>query len=127
MSARVRAGLGALALALAAAACEPSGPGTLTATVQMPVPTGAVTIELAGPKVTAFEGLGGSRTFAAPLSAADTIQRVVVVSPTGATLQFRISVEDVGADPPRAVVVDAVDPANRTISALTAYSVRIAR
>ena len=128
MTVRSRLGLaGALVLALAESACEPSGPGTLTATVHVPAPTGAVVIEFAGPAITAFEGVGGARTFADPVTAADTLQRVVVVSPTGTTLQFRVSVEDVRADAPRGVVVDAVDLANRKVTALAGYSVRVSR
>ena len=123
-----RAGLGAaVALALGLAACEPSGPGALTATVSAPVPTGAVVVELIGARITAFEGLADARTFAAEPSAADTVQRVIVISPTGGPFRFRIEVEDLGAEPPRGAVVDAVDPANRRISTLTTYTVRIAR
>jgi hypothetical protein len=124
---RQRIGLAA-ALALGAAACEETGPGTLAASVRAPVPTGAVVIELVGAGVTGFEGEGGTRVFAAePLSAADTLRRVIVMSPTGAALQFRVAVEDVSQPPPRAAVVDAVDPANRKITALAGYAVRIAR
>ncbi|MSR35507.1 MAG: hypothetical protein EXR95_02520 [Gemmatimonadetes bacterium] len=119
--------IAALALALGVAACEPSGPGELTATVQAPVPTGAVVIELAGARITGFDGVGDTRTYAAEAVAGDTVQRVIVVSPTGASLRFRVRVEDVGAEPPRGAVIEAVDPTNRRITALTGYMVRVAR
>lgn len=129
MTARGRIGaLGAvLAALLAVGACEPSGPGSLTATVKAPVPTGAVVVELAGPRMTGFEGVGGTRTFEATATAADTVRRVIVVSPSGGTIQFRIDVEDIRAETPRAAVVDAVDPSNAKVPTLTGYSVRVAR
>jgi hypothetical protein len=115
------------AVALGLAACEPSGPGELVATVHAPVPTGAVVVELVGARMTGFDGVGDSRAFGADGVAADTVRRVVVISPSAGDLRFRVLVEDVGAEPPRAAVIEAVDPANRAITALTGYSVRIAR
>jgi hypothetical protein len=115
------------ALALGAAACEPSGPGALTANVQAPVPTGAVVVELAGRDVTGFEGAGDVRVFAADPLATDSIRRVIVMSPSAGPLHFRIKVLDVGAPPPTAAVVDAVDAHNRKVTALTSYTVRISR
>ena len=116
-----------LAVGVLVAACEPSGPGSLTATVVMPAATGAAVVELVGPRVTGFEGLGDTRVFPAPATAADTVRRVVVVSPTGTSLQFRVDVEDIRADPPRGQIVDAVDPTNHKVTSLTGYGVRIAR
>lgn len=133
MSARGRgiatrgAWIGALVAVLLASACEPSGPGSLTATIQIPAPTGAAVIELTGPSVTGFEGIGGTRVFPAPATAADTVRRVVVVSPSGTSLQFRVDVADIRADPPRGQVVEAVDPTNQRVPSLTGYAVRIAR
>jgi hypothetical protein len=126
VTARARVTVG-VALALAIAACEESGPGSLTATVRAPVPTGAVVIELVGAEVTGFEGAGDSRAFAADPMPGDTVRRVIVMSPSGASLQFRIQVEDVSSLAPRGAVVDAVDPSNRKITALTGYQVRISR
>jgi hypothetical protein len=113
--------------ALLVSACEPSGPGSLTATIEMPAPTGAAVVELVGPRVTGFEGLGGTRVFPAPATAVDTVRRVVVVSPGGTSLQFRVDVEDVRADAPRGRVVEAVDPANQRVTSLAGYAVRVAR
>ena len=125
--ARAIAALATLAAALLVGACEPSGPGSLTATVVMPAATGAAVVELVGPRVTGFEGLAGTRVFPAPATADDTVRRVVVVSPTGTSLQFRLDVEDIRADPPRGQVVDAVDPTNHKVTSLTGYTVRIGR
>lgn len=122
-----RARVAALAALVLAAACEPRGPGALIATIRAPVPIGAVVVELAGARVMAFEGLGSARTFAAEGAPGDTVQRVIVVSPTAGTLRFRLEVEDIAAEPPRAAVVDAVDPANRPIAALDGFAVRISR
>ena len=113
---------------MAVAACEPSGPGALTATVQAPVPTGAVVVELAGARISRFEGVGDTRTFAADPTAADTVQRVVVLSPGGGgILRFRLHVDDVGAEPPRGAVVEAVDLANQQIPSVTDYRITISR
>jgi hypothetical protein len=117
----------AIALVAGAAACEPSGPGALTATVQTPGPTGAVVVELTGRDLTGFEGVSDVRTFAADVLPTDSIRRVIVMSPSAGALQFRIQVPDVGAPPPAAAVVDAVDASNRKITALTGYTVRISR
>jgi hypothetical protein len=126
VSAGVRMALAA-ALALGLAACEESGPGALTATVRAPVPTGAVVVELVGATMSGFEGVGDVRAFAAEPMATDTVRRVIVMSPTGASLQFKIQVDDVSQLPPRGAVVDAVYPSNRKITTLTGYTVRISR
>jgi len=126
VSARGRAAA-LVAMVLAAAACEDNGPGSLTATVVAPVPTGAVVVELVGARVTGFEGVEDTRAFAADPQVADTVRRVIVITPTGGAIKFRVEVEDVSEQPPRGAVVDAVDPANRKITALTGYQVRISR
>ena len=117
----------AAALALSAAACEPSGPGDLDATVTTPVPTGAAVIQVVGRGIDGFEGQGDVRVFAEPGTPADTIRKIILVSPSGGALRFRIEVRDVSADPPRALVLSAVDPANRAIASVTGYVVRVAR
>jgi hypothetical protein len=123
-----RIAFAAAALALGVAACEPEGPGALSATVYAPVPTGAVLLEVVGTGITGFEGAGDVRAYAAESLRVDTLQRVIVMSPTGgAQLHLRVKVEDVSAEPPRATVVDAVDPTNRKITSLVGYTVRISR
>jgi hypothetical protein len=117
-------GVLALAALLGLAACEPSGPGTLTVDVG---PVGAVVVELTGTGVVGFGGLGDARTFEAPAVAGALSRRVVVVSPTGANVRFKISVEDVGALFPTATIVSAVDAANEPIDALAGLSLRVSR
>lgn len=119
--------LAALAGLLVAAACEPSGPGTLTLTVQPPAPTGAVVLQVAGSGITAIEGVGGTRTYAGAPSAGDSVRAIVAVTATGAAFQMKVDVEDVRADPPRAVVIEAVDLSNRRIENPTGYTIRISR
>jgi hypothetical protein len=119
--------LAAAALVIGAAACEPSGPGALTATVRTPGPTGAVVVELVGRDLTGFEGVGDVRTFAADPQPADSIRRVIVMSPSAGPLQFKVQVPDVSAPPPAATVVDAVDASSRKLTTLTGFTVRIAR
>lgn len=119
--------LAAVAGLLAAWACEPSGPGTLTLTVQPPVPTGAVVVRIAGSGITAIEGVGGTQTYASAASPGDSIRGIIAVTTTGAAFQMKVDVEDVRADPPRAVVVEAVDLANRRITNPAGYTVRVSR
>ena len=126
-AARALTGGLALVLVLGTAACEPSGPGDLAATVQAPVPTGALVIEMVGRGITGFGGLGDARTFASSPLRGAAGHRVILVSPSGAALRFRVQVEDVSENPPTATVVSAVDTSNRPIAALTGYTVRIAR
>jgi hypothetical protein len=119
--------LATAAFVIGAAACEPSGPGALTATVQTPVPTGAVVIELVGRDLTGFEGVGDVRAFAADPQPTDSIRRVIVMSPSAGPLQFKVQVPDVSAPPPLATVVEAVDGSNRKLTTLTGFTVRISR
>jgi len=113
---------------LALAGCEPSGEGALEAVVQAPGPTGAVIVEVTGTGVVGFEGTGDVRTFSGSVDPTATLQRVVVVSASGARqLRFRVLVEDVGGRPPTAAVRSAVDTNNLPIDALEGYSVRISR
>ena len=125
VTSRSRACLLALGLVLLGA-CEPSGPGALTGTVQAPVATGAVIVELTGTGITGFEGVGGVRTLPTTADPLTSSHRVIVVSPSGA-LRFRVLVEDVGGLAPRAVVVSAVDVANLPIESLAGFSLRISR
>ena len=111
----------------AAAACEPSGPGDLTAAIDAPVPTGALVVEVAGPGITSFRGIGDVRTFYDPPSPGGRAHRVVVVSSSGRALRFRVEVEDVGGVLPVATVLSAVDVSNQPIAPLSGYSVRVAR
>jgi len=96
------------------AACDssPRGPGTLVVTVDAGDALGAVTLEVVGPGVTGFEGLGTTETFGSLVSSREGRHRVVVVDPVGGTLRFGIRVQDVRADAPTVTVVAAAGTDN---------------
>lgn len=95
-------------------ACDsgPSGPGTLVANVDAGDALGAVTLEVVGPGVTGFEGVGTTQAYGSVISARDGRHRVVLVDPVGGTLRFGIRVQDMGAAPPSITVVSAAGTDN---------------
>jgi hypothetical protein len=90
-------------------ACEsgPSGPGTVFATIDASAGLGAATLEVVGPGVTGFEGVGDTEAFGAVVSATQNRHRVVLVSPSGGTLRVGIKVRDLRAEWPQITVVSA--------------------
>jgi hypothetical protein len=92
-----------------AAACDggPSGPGALRVTVDAPEALGAVTLEVVGPGVTGFEGIGDTEAFGSVVSGRENRHRVVLVSRPGGRLEVAVLVDDVGSDPPVISVVAA--------------------
>jgi len=107
------AGAWGLVLALFGSACDgqgPEGPGFVDVTIGGPTAVGAAVVNVSGGGVTAFEGAGGSRVFAAPLP--PEVHRVVVVGESGAHLRFRVRVEDRGATLPTVVLLSVVDDGN---------------
>ena len=95
-------------LACFAVACSDNGPGTLSVTVTAPDALGAVSLEVVGPGVLGFEGMGSTEAYGGVVSAREGRHRVVVVDPTGdAELRFGIRVQDVGAEWPTLRVVSA--------------------
>ncbi len=117
---RIRRGFGGLMLAgtLALVGCEsgPKGPGDLTGTVSGGSTLGAVTLEVVGPGIQGFGGLGDTRAYGALVSQRDQRHRVVLVHPSGGTFQFTIAVSDRGARTPSIDVLAAAGTDNRTIS-----------
>lgn len=101
-------------LMLASAACDsgPKGPGTLLATVSAGGALGAVTLEVIGPGVTGFEGLGGTHAYGSIVSPRQDRHRVVLADPVGGTLRVAIAVQDVRADAPTVTVVAAAGTDN---------------
>ncbi|MEX2465405.1 MAG: hypothetical protein WD995_00760 [Gemmatimonadota bacterium] len=97
-----------------ATACDPSpsGPGSLLATVDASASLGAVTLEVVGPGVTGFEGVGSTEAYGTVVSSRQNRHRVVLVDPVGGTLRFAIIVQDVRADPPTLTVVAAAGTDN---------------
>lgn len=98
--------------ALAACDSGPKGPGTLVATVSAGGALGAVTLEVVGPGVTGFEGVGGTHAYGTVVSARQNRHRVVLADPVGGTLQVAIAVQDVRADAPTVTVVAAAGTDN---------------
>jgi hypothetical protein len=125
---RLGSGL-ALAGVLTLAACDsgPEGPGVLTARVTSPQPLGAVVLEFTGAGITSFEAQGTTQVFAALGGAGSVRNRVILVSPTGATeIPFGIGFVDRGGAMPSVVAISASSPANAPVTA-AGLKVRIER
>lgn len=118
MRSRIAGGAVVLLGALVLAGCEsgPKGPGTIAGTVTGGAGLGAVTLEVVGPGIQGFEGLGETRAYGAVVSQRDQRHRVVLVHPSGGTFQFTIEVADRGAATPSVEVVAAAGTDNRTRS-----------
>ena len=116
---------GSVLLVVFAAGCDsgPQGPGSLTATVQGPFALGAGVLEVYGKGVTGFEGSGSTRVFSVPLG--PDAYRVVVVAETPGQLPFEVVVQDPENDRPGLTLISAVDGANRVLSGLGEYTIRL--
>ena len=118
-----------LGLGLLLAGCDsgPSGPGELTGTVQASSQTlGGVILEVTGKGIDSFSGSGGTRVLWAATSQPE-VYRVVAINQTPGSIQFRVSVQDLGADKPRALIVNLVDGNNAALSLTNDYSVSFTR
>jgi hypothetical protein len=108
------------------AGCDdgPSGPGELTGVLETPGPIlGAATLEVSGKGITGFSGSGGTRVFHSVTDQGDTY-RLVLIAPTPGQLQFRVSVQDLGAKRPATAVVNVVSGGNVPLPATADYRVR---
>jgi hypothetical protein len=77
-------------------------------TVAAPEALGAVSLEVVGPGVLGFEGMGSTEAYGGAVSAREGRHRLVVVDPTGdGELRFGIQVQDVSAPWPTLTVVSA--------------------
>ena len=124
----IKALLGASALALLAWGCDsgPSGPGELNALLQASAtPLGGVILEVVGPGIESFSAAGGTKVLWAPTGAPDTY-RVVAINEVAGDVRFQVSVLDLGADKPWALIVNLVDGNNLSIPATSAYEVAFA-
>ena len=91
-----------------AGSCGHEGPGMLTVTVTAPEALGAVSLEVVGPGVLGFQGIGSTEAYGGVVSAREGRHRVVIVDPTaGAQLRFGIRLEDVSGQWPTLRVVSA--------------------
>lgn len=118
-----------VAAALVLGACDsgPSGPGELNGTVETPGPVlGAAVLEVEGKGITGFSGSGATHAFFA-LTDVENTYRVVLISEAPGTLQFRVSVQNVGAKKPAASVVNVVSGGDLPLPATADYRVRFSK
>jgi hypothetical protein len=111
------------------AACDsgPSGPGDLTAVVTAPSGgVGAVILQVQGQGIKGFVGAGATEVLSNPTGGEGTFRVVAVNEGTG-TLQFRVQVEDLGAELPTAGVISAAGTDNQMVVSVTGYQVRFER
>lgn len=98
----------AVALAvLTLAGCDwgPKGPGVINGLIVSPVSLGAVVLEVEGVGIRGFVGSGDTQAYGAVVSSIEGRHRVVLVSGSGAPIQFGIEVEDLGAETPISTVL----------------------
>jgi len=98
-----------------AAACDggPKGPGTRDGVVEGPANLGAVVLEVTGSGIQGFKGRGDTRAYGTVVSAAEGRHRVVLVDAAGGLIEFGITVEDLGAEPPLVTVLVAAGSDNQ--------------
>lgn len=115
MKPKLSALVAVMLIALGGAACDssPSGPGTLVAAVTGES-LGGVVLQIVGPGIRGFEGLGNTQVYAAPLSGTPNGYRVMLVDAVGSDLRFEIQVDDVGMNDPVMTVVSAAGVDNLT-------------
>ena len=110
-------------------ACDsgPSGPGQFTAVVTSPSGgVGAVILQVQGQGIQGFAGAGATEVLSNPMGSEGTFRVVAVNEGTG-TLQFRVQVEDLGAELPTASVISAAGTDNQMVVSVTGYQVRFER
>lgn len=118
-----------LMVAVAVWGCDsgPSGPGQLTASLDPTgQPLGGAVLEVVGKGIEGFGESGSTRVFSAPTSQANTY-RVVLVSGSPGTLEFKVSVQDVAAKRPTAAVINVVNGENLALPATSDYKVRFSK
>ena len=118
-----------LGLAVLAGACDngPSGPGELDGVLEASgVSFGGVALEVVGTGIEGFSGAGGTRVLWAATDVANTY-RVVAINQVAGSVRFQVSVQDLGADKPRATIVSLVDGSNAALEITNAYQVTFTR
>ena len=115
-------------LSLLGCSDDSGGPGELTGTVQTPGPAlGGAVLEVVGKGISDFSGTGSTRVFYAPAATEDTYRVVLLSSSSSGPLQFRVSVEDLGAKRPSVSVVNLTSPDNLPVPATADYTVSFTR
>ena len=92
---------------LSLAGCDwgPKGPGVINGSIVSPVSLGAVVLEVEGVGIRGFVGNGDTQAYGSVVSSIEGRHRVVLVSGSGALIQFGIEVVDLGAETPIATVL----------------------
>ncbi|MFC1661759.1 hypothetical protein ACFL3S_09960 [Gemmatimonadota bacterium] len=119
----------ASAIVLLSWACDPgpSGRGELNGSLEsVGPPLGGAVLEVVGKGVEGFSSSGGTRVFSSPTSTPGT-HRVVLVNDVPGTLQFRVSVVDLGDRKPTAAVINVISGENLPLPATSEYKVRFSR
>ncbi len=121
----VRHTLVGVALAVGLGACgDDVRPGFLLVTFESPsVEVGAVVVELAGAGLGAVQGVGGA--VAVAHDQPDASLRVLTSSTGPVAPRFRIAVDNVNMDLPRATLLQAVDLQNRPVVGTAGVQIRI--
>jgi len=114
-------------LSLGACDSGPSGPGELNGILETPGPVlGGAVLEVVGKGITGFSGSGTTHAFFAP-TGVDNTYRVALLSETPGTIQFQVSVQDLGAKKPAVSVVSVVSGGNLPLPATADYRVRFSK
>lgn len=113
---RFVSGAVAAAAVVGVVGCGPSGPGALSGRVTGDG-LGAVVLEVTGTGIQSFEATGSTQVYAAPLPGSTTTHRVVLVSPEGGRLDFRMNVDDRDMEGPVVTVVEAASTTNEVMAA----------
>ena len=106
-------------------ACDPgpSGPGEFDGVLEASATAvGGVAMEVVGPGIEGFSGAGTTRVLWAATDVENTY-RVVAVNQVAGAVRFQVSVQDLGADKPRATIISLVDGNNGALEITNAYRV----
>ncbi len=83
-------------------------------------------LQVQGQGIQGFVGAGATEVLSNPTGGEGTFRVVAVNEGTG-TLQFRVQVEDLGAELPTASVISAAGTDNQMVVSVTGYQVRFER
>jgi len=102
---RLRWAVALVVLSLAGCDWGPKGPGVINGSIVSPVSLGAVVLEVQGVGSRGFVGNGDTQAYGSVVSSIEGRHRVVLVSASGASIQFGIEVEDLRAETPISTVL----------------------
>jgi len=87
---RLRWAVALVVLSLAGCDWGPKGPGVINGSIVSPVSLGAVVLEVQGVGIRGFVGNGDTQAYGSVVSSIEGRHRVVLVSASGASIQFGI-------------------------------------